>query len=397
MDQEIRSLADRYLPEAGKLVRYLYDHPEVSGQEVLASKAIVEALEPFGFTIEYPFMARELGYGTAFRAVLERGEGPRTAIMVEYDALPGVGHGCGHNLHGSLSVLAAMIMSRLPRDAYHGTLEVIGTPAEEVDGAKLHFAPEGVFDGDALAIMMHSTSGGLSRTNTDATALRCYVVDFHGKKAHAAGDPWDGANALTAARKFLDLLDARRDSFHPYTVVSAVIEDGGKVPNVVPDTARIRLEFRYPTRHELQRLDRVIRNCARGAALALDCEVEFTLGFPDFDDMVRVPLLEKRVEELFTDAGEPVGPPLPPAGSTDAGNVSYRCPTLHPYICISDRACPGHSAQLRDATITEHALLQMEKGAIVMCELLLEIYRDETFRNAVKADFLKALAQKEEA
>jgi amidohydrolase len=395
MKEQIISLAEKYLPQAEELVRYMYDYPEVSGEEVHASQAIVEALKPFGFTIEYPFMAEELGYGTAFRATLKRGEGPKTSIMVEYDALPGIGHGCGHNLHGSLSVLAAMIMSRLPEDAYHGTLEVIGTPGEEVDGAKLHFAPAGVFDDDDLAIMMHSASGGASRTNTDATALRCYDIQFTGKTAHAAGDPWNGANALTAARKFLDLLDARRDSFRPYTIASAVITDGGKAPNVVPDVSKVRIEFRYPTRHELQRLDRIIRNCARGAAIALECEVTFTSGFPDFDDMVRVPLLEKRVEELFRACGEPVDPPLPPSGSTDAGNVSYRCPTIHPYICITDKVCPGHSAELRDATITEHAMEQMKKGAVVMCELLLDIYNDEAFRKAVRADFEKALAKKE--
>ena len=108
-----------------------------------------------------PLWKKELGYDTAFRATLKRGEGPKCSIMVEYDALPGIGHGCGHNLHGPLSVLAGIVLSELPEDAFHGTLEVIGTPAEETVGAKLIFAKEGVFDGDALAIMMHSTSGGI--------------------------------------------------------------------------------------------------------------------------------------------------------------------------------------------------------------------------------------------
>ncbi len=380
---------------AEQLVRYLYEHPEVSGKEILSSRAIVEALKPFGFAIEYPFMEKELGYGTAFRAVLKRGKGPRASLMVEYDALPGVGHGCGHNLHGPLSVLAGMVMSQLPREAFQGTLELIGTPAEEEDGAKLHFAPAGVFDGDDLAVMMHSTSGGISRTNTQATALRCYLIDFKGLTAHAAGDPWNGHNALTAARKFLDLLDARRDSFRPYTVVSAVILDGGRAPNIIPDFARVRLEFRYPVRRQLQRLDRMIRNCAKGAALTMDCDVSFTLGFPDFDDMVRVPALENRIKAIFSDYGEPVEGPLPPAGSTDAGNVSYRCPTLHAYISITDEPCPGHSPQLRDATLTPHAMDQMAKGAAVLCELLLAIYNEPDFREAVQKDFKEALMEKE--
>lgn len=316
--------------------------------------------------------------------------------MVEYDALPGIGHGCGHNLHGPLSVLAGIVLSELPEDAFHGTLEVIGTPAEETVGAKLIFAKEGVFDGDALAIMMHSTSGGISRTNTQANALRAYEITFTGKTAHAAGDPWDGHNALTALRKFLDLVDARRDSFHPFTIASGIITEGGKAPNVVPDRAALRFEFRYPVKREIERLDRIVKNCAKGAALALDCSVEFTLAGPDFDDMVRVPLLEEKIKELFTSYGEPVGDPLPPGGSTDAGNVSYRCPTLHAYISISDKACPGHSTALRDATITPHALDQMAKGAAVIAEMVLTVFNDAGYRVAVQKNLSNPLQERKD-
>lgn len=202
MNKIIIEQVAKHRKEAETLVRAFYDHPEISMEETASSRAIVDALAPYGFTIEYPFMEKELGYDTAFRATLKRGEGPKCSIMVEYDALPGIGHGCGHNLHGPLSVLAGIVLSELPEDAFHGTLEVIGTPAEETVGAKLIFAKEGVFDGDALAIMMHSTSGGISRTNTQANALRAYEITFTGKTAHAAGDPWDGHNALTACANF---------------------------------------------------------------------------------------------------------------------------------------------------------------------------------------------------
>lgn len=395
MNKIIIEQVAKHRKEAETLVRAFYDHPEISMEETASSRAIVDALAPYGFTIEYPFMEKELGYDTAFRATLKRGEDPKCSIMVEYDALPGIGHGCGHNLHGPLSVLAGIVLSELPEDAFHGTLEVIGTPAEETVGAKLIFAKEGVFDGDALAIMMHSTSGGISRTNTQANALRAYEITFTGKTAHAAGDPWDGHNALTALRKFLDLVDARRDSFHPFTIASGIITEGGKAPNVVPDRAALRFEFRYPVKREIERLDQIVKNCAKGAALALDCSVEFTLAGPDFDDMVRVPLLEEKIKELFTSYGEPVGDPLPPGGSTDAGNVSYRCPTLHAYISISDKACPGHSTALRDATITPHALDQMAKGAAVIAEMVLTVFNDAGYRVAVQKEFEQSVTGKE--
>ncbi|WP_337603547.1 M20/M25/M40 family metallo-hydrolase, partial [Acidaminococcus timonensis] len=217
MNQEILQAIQEELPEASRLVRYLYDHPETAYKEVLSSRAIVDDLRKAGYEVEYPFMEKKLGYGTAFRATLHNGEGPSAAILVEYDALPQLGHGCGHNLHGPLSVLAALALAKR-KDLFSGTLEVIGTPAEEEEGAKLHMAPAGIFDNLSLAIMMHSGSGHCSQTNMDATALRCYIVEFFGKSAHAAGSPWLGHNALTAARKFMDLLDARRDGFHPGTI-----------------------------------------------------------------------------------------------------------------------------------------------------------------------------------
>lgn len=393
MNCKLQQAIREKLPEAFSLVRYLYDHPETAGKEVLSSRALAEALEQAGFQVEYPFMEKELGYGTAFRAVLENGPGPRAAILAEYDALPEMGHGCGHNFHGPLSILAAQALARC-RDLFSGTLEVIGTPGEEEEGAKLHMAPAGIFDGMDLAIMMHSGSGPSNYTEMDATSLRCYLVEFFGQSAHAAGSPWLGHNALTAARKFMDLLDARRDSFRLGTIMSGVILDGGRQPNMVPDYAKIRMEFRSPSLKNLTELDRILRNCARGAALALDCTEKFTLGFPDFYDMVRVPALEAKVKKKFQELGAAVADPLPPSGSSDVGNVSYRCPTIQPVISITDEPCALHTPELRDATLTDHARDQMAIGAQVIGETVLAIFNDAGFREKVREDFQRVLASK---
>ena len=392
-EKELKELSQQLLPQASALAKYLYNHPEISCQEKLGSEAMVKILKENGFTVTYPFMEKELGYGTAFNAILKRGEGPKAAIMVEYDALQGVGHGCGHNLHGSLSILAGLMLSKLPADAFHGTLEVIGTPAEEDDGAKLHFASAGVFDDCDIAIMMHSGSQ-VSRCDSSASALRCYIVEFFGQVAHAAGAPWNGRNAVTCARKFLDLVDARRDTFHPGTIFSSVILDGGHQPNVIPDYAKVRLEFRYAAKPELERLDRIVRNCARGAAIALDCTEKFTYGFPDFYDMVQVPALEDKITELFTQWGEPVLPPLPARGSTDVGNVSYHCPAIQPKIRITDKPYATHTAEFREATQTPQAQQQMALGAIVIAQIVLEIFNNKAFRSKVRSDFEKALEEK---
>lgn len=393
MNQEILQAIQEELPEASHLVRYLYDHPETAYKEVLSSQAIVDDLRKAGYEVEYPFMEKELGYGTAFRATLKNGPGPSAAILVEYDALPQIGHGCGHNLHGPLSVLAALALAKR-KDLFSGTLEVIGTPAEEEEGAKLHMAPSGIFDHLSLAIMMHSGSGHCSQTNMDATALRCYIVEFFGKSAHAAGSPWLGHNALTAARKFMDLLDARRDGFHPGTIMSEIILDGGKQPNMVPDYAKLRMEFRSPSMGELENLDHIVHCCAKGAAIALECTEKFTLGFPDFNDMVRVPALEDKITEEFQALGKPIEPAAPAGGSTDVGNVSYCCPTIQPIISITEEPYSLHTPELRDATLTDHARDQMAAGAAVIADTVLAIFNDAAFREKVQKDFKAAVARK---
>lgn len=382
--------AQQLLPKASQLVKYLYDHPETPCHETLASKAMVEALRKYGFSVTYPFMEKELGYGTAFKAILSHGEGPKASILVEYDALPGIGHGCGHNLHGTMSILAAAILASEP---FQGTLEVIGTPAEEEEGAKLHMSEAGIFDDLDFAIMMHSTSV-VTQTDMDATALRCYIVEFFGKSAHAAGSPWLGHNALTAARKFLDLLDACRASFRPGTVLSGVILEGGRQPSMIPDYAKIRMEFRFPSLKEIKNLDQIVRNCAKGASIALGCTEKFTLGFPDFYDMVRLPILEQKVSELFNELDEKIVPAIPGGTSTDVGNVSYHCPAIQPMLCITKEPYSLHTPEFRDETIKPLAQQQMAKGAVVIAEMVLAILQDAAFRCAVREQFQKALAEK---
>ena len=387
--EKINAAIESGAAEARELVKYLYDHPETATKEQLSSAAIVDVLRRNGFEVTYPFMAKELGYDTSFCAVLAHGSGPKVAVLVEYDALPGLGHGCGHNLHGSLATLAATSLMKL-RDEFHGTLMVLGAAAEEEDGAKLVMAEAGIFDDVDLAIMMHS-NGGSTTPEMDTLSLRAYKVEFHGLSAHAAAGPWFGHNAFTAARKFIDLVDARRDSFRPGTIFSSVMLQGGDTPNQVPDYASLRLEVRSTSLSGLTELDRIIRNCARGASLALDCTEEFTLLAKDFYNMVRVPALEDKVTELFRARGERVDPVVPAYASSDMGNVSYQCPAIQPMLRITDEHCALHTETLREATLEPLAFEQMKKGAAVIVEMALLIFNDAEFRAQVRAEYEAAL------
>ena len=387
--EQILQALEKHFPKAVALSLDLSDHPELPYEEYESSKKIAGILKDAGFQVTYPFA----GYDTAFCGYLDNGEGPAAALLVEYDALPGIGHGCGHNLHGALSVLAGLGLMDL-KDAFKGKLYVIGTPAEEENGAKIGMAEQGIFDGMALAAMMHSTAGGLSVPDMDELSLRCYVADFHGKTAHAVGAPWEGRSALAAGRKFLDLIDARRECFTPDVHVNSIIQDGGQAPNIIPDFCRIRMEFRTDSMKKLEIMDDAIRKCANAAAMALDCTVTLTPGLSDFFDMVRTVPLEHTVAHLLEKYGEKVGPIEAPYVSSDVGNVSYRCPAIQPLIAVTEKNMALHTVDFRNACRTDRAHQAMLSGAAVLTELFLKVYNEPDFAQNVQETWKASLNQK---
>ncbi len=380
----IKNALDKHYQDAIALSYDLAAHPELSHKEFRSSKKIVELLRKGGYEVEYPFS----GYDTAFCGVMDNGDGPSIAILVEYDALPEIGHGCGHNLHGSISVLAALAMTEL-KDQFKGKVYVIGTPGEEEEGAKIRMAEKGVFDDMSLAVMMHSCGGGYCIPNMDLLSLRCYVIEFFGESAHAVAAPWKGRSALAAARKFLDLIDARRECFTPDVHVNAVILDGGKAPNIIPDHAEVRLEFRTDSMGKLEEIDDMIVKCMNGAALALDCKVTKRLGFADFADMVRVEPLEREIKLLFESLGKEVAPVLLPTGSSDMGNVSYRCPSIQPLISITDKNYALHTKEFAEATLLPEAHEALLLGANAIVQLSLKVLNDDSYRREIYDDFIR--------
>lgn len=379
----------KHHPLAIELSDDLYAHPELPDQEFRSSAKMVDILRAAGYEVEYPYM----GYPTAFRAELDNGPGPHTAILVEYDALPGLGHACGHNVHGSMSILAALALMDL-RDKFPGRLSVIGTPAEEEDGKKIGMSARGAFDGLDLAVMNHSMSGGVSMPDMDLLGLACYILDFRGTSAHAAAGPWKGHSALAAARKFLDLVDARRESFTGDIRFNGIITEGGRAPNILPDHAQIRLEYRADSRARMAMLHDIMHKCARGVSIALDCEYTCTKGFDGFDDMVCVPALHKEVSALLSALGHQVGPPQEPNGSSDVGNTSYRCPTVQPLVSICQPPYALHTVEFRDETVKAPAHAAIADGARLIAQLVYRTMTDESFRAAVHASWQSALDAK---
>jgi amidohydrolase len=381
---DLRVSVARHASAAVALSDDLAAHPELSAQEFESSRKMADLLASAGYDVESPYC----GYPTAFRASLDNGEGASVGILAEYDALPEIGHACGHNVHGTMSVLAGLALRDL-RKYFQGKIFIIGTPAEEMDGAKIGMAKRGVFDELDLAMMFHCCGGGIGEPAMNLLALSGYDFTFKGCTAHAAASPWAGRNALAAARKFLDLVDARRQCFTPDVRANGIFTDGGLLTNIIPDRARVRLEVRGGTSRRLDSALEGVLRCARGAALALDCDVEWNPFLSDFADMVR----NRPAEETMRDIVEALGfrvssSASPAAGSSDMGNVSYRCPAIQPLLPITDESFSLPTPEFAGATIRAQAHDALLLGAEALGAMALRVLNDPPLREAIREDFL---------
>lgn len=357
-------------------------HPELSFEEFRTSRCFADLLRNEGFAVESPFC----DLPTAFCA--RKGEGgARIAFLVEYDALPEIGHACGHNLHGTLSVLASLALAfALEKQNVRGEVWAVGTPAEETDGAKVLMAERGVFDDCDLAVMFHSNAVD-TYVDYRSLALDGFEFTFKGKAAHAAAAPWEGRNALNALEFFLRALHMLRQHVRPEIRMAGIVTNGGSAPNVIPEEARYRLEARAPRRGELDSLMEQIFNCARGAALATQTDVSFEKFMRSFDDMLPNPTGEALLAEILNELGVSVGSSPGPMGSTDVGNVSYRCPALQPELAITSRPFMLHTREFAKATVTEEAHRALLVGAEALARLGWRVLTDASLRQRIRKDF----------
>lgn len=387
----LMSAVKKHARLAVELSDFMAANPERSGVEFEASGKMVQLLSGGGYEVEYPFD----GYETAFDAVLKNGDGARVAILAEYDALPEIGHACGHNVHGSMAILAGLALAEM-RGEFKGTLRLIGTPAEEEDGAKIGMAERGVFDGLDLAMMIHSNDSGLNVLDMDLMALQSYRFTFSGETAHGAASPWAGRNAASAARKFLDLIDARRQMFMPGDRVNGIVTDGGRLTNIIPDKAVVEVEIRAD---RMSRVDKSllpgVLNCAKGAALALDCEVAWVKIVENFADMLQNRPAQEAAGQIMRGLGLETSAVLPPGGSSDMGNVSYRCPAIQPLLAITREKLGFHTRGMALATTEPPAHDAIIAGAAMMASLALRVFNDATLRGEIASAFKEALQRAE--
>jgi amidohydrolase len=362
----------------------IHARPELKFAEFHAQRLLTRWLGEEGFAVTSPAG----GLDTAFVAVHEGSRpGPYVAVLAEYDALPGVGHGCGHNLIAAGAAAAAVAVVRaLP--AHPGTVAVIGTPGEEMGGAgKVRLAGAGVFDGVDAAVMFHPGDRWLTgRPGLAAAHLR---VAFTGVSAHASVSPWQGRSALAAAQLFLAALDTMRQFVPPTARLHGIVSDGGQAPNVVPARAAVDLYVRDRTAVSAGALVERVRRAAEGAALATGTKAEVSETGPLYAERRNNAVLAERFGEAVRALGVDIAPgdPDSPAGSSDIGNLSQRMPVIHPYVQIAAAGTPAHSEAMREAAATPLAHDRVQVAATGLAKVVAELLTDPAVLAAARAEF----------
>ncbi|MGW0331463.1 amidohydrolase [Streptomyces sp. NPDC003011] len=323
-----------------EVARTLHADPEYAFEEHRAAALLGAELEREGFAVEHGVA----GLPTAFTARAGARSRPAVALLLEYDALPGLGHACGHNLIAAAG-LGAALAARAVLDGHEGTVWAVGTPAEEGGGGKVTLVEAGLFDGIDAALMFHP--GVHSWQWAPLTAQAQYRVGFHGRAAHPTGNPAEGIDALAALIQLFNTLAVVGRRLPEGSHVQGIITDGGRATNIVPEYAEGLFGLRAATTEALEDLAGELLTCAHGVARATGTTAAVERVTPRYEHFRDSAVLSGRFARHLEHAGLTVTPPAPGVylGSSDIGNVSGRVPAIHPFVAIMDPDGSDHTPE----------------------------------------------------
>ncbi len=360
-----------------EIAKWMYENPELGSEEFKAYELLTAELEKQGAKVEQQLLGMPTAFSASWRG---KKKGPKIAVLAEFDALPGVGHGCGHNLIAASAIGSGVAAARAAKDL-PGEIMVVGTPAEEgrgpSAGSKVIMANKGYWDDVDAVIMLHPAMhygvGG------KALGIWQLKMEFKGQTSHAAASPDKGVNALNAATlaymaTHMLRQEARRDA---NLVIHGIITEGGLANNIIPDRAVCQFGVRSSDEKYLEKMVDKVAKCAEGAAIATGAQVTVTKAKLYSSMKSNIPLI-KVLYQNYVDQGVKVddwqetqaGIPM---ASTDLGDVSQRCPTTGSYIGIGPEGTPGHSRQLADCTMTKEGLEAMMVGTKALAMTLVEL------------------------
>ncbi|PYZ91637.1 amidohydrolase [Salipaludibacillus keqinensis] len=367
-----------------EISQYIGHNPELGNEEEKACRILTETLMEHGFTVKTGIVHQP----TAFEAVYDSGKpGANIGFMCEYDALPDLGHACGHNLIGTQGIAAAIGLASVIHET-GGKIYVYGTPAEETKGAKVTMADAGYFDHLDAALMAHPSSSYVK--SGSSLAMDAIQFAFYGKSAHAAAAPDKGVNALDAVIQTFNSVNALRQHVTSDVRLHGIIPEGGQAANIVPDYAVAQFYVRAKKRSTCDPVTEKVIQCAKGAALATGARLEVSNYEYSYDDMITNRMLSetftKQLQELGIDEDE-IFEHRGGTGSLDMGNVSQRCPSIHPYVKISSQPISAHTHEFREAALNKEGYDGMLVGAKALAMTGYTILTDDHLRMQIASEF----------
>jgi amidohydrolase len=365
-----------------ELSQRIHANPEPAFEERQASAWLADGLRRHGFEVEYPAGSLDTAIRAVYRGGLS-GDGPRIGILAEYDALPGLGHGCGHNTMAASGFGAAVALASIA-DLLPGEIVFLGTPAEERGSGKQVMIDDGLFAGLDAALLYHPCD----RNHVESHPLASEDVDvvFTGLQAHASSDPWRGKNALDAMVLLFTSVGLWRQQLRPAVRVHGIIREGGTAANIIPDRTSAWFMLRSDDRDYYEGMKRQFSAMAEAAATATGTTVQVTYSGGATTMRNNRVLGELFRANMAAYGIEDMGPD-PDSGSTDMGNVSWVCPTIHPELAMCEPGTPGHSIAFRDAAAAPLADETTLIAATLVGQTAVDLFLDPAFVEAAWAEF----------
>jgi amidohydrolase len=384
LKKDVCAAVDGAHAELLALSHAIHDEPELALEEFKAAKRLSDAVEGHGIKVQRGAFGLETGYVAEFG----KDGGPTVAILSEYDALPGIGHACGHNIIATSGYGAAIALSKL-NGRLPGRVRYLGTPAEERFGGKEIMAREGAFDGTDAAMMIHPS-------NQNLVTMPCIAISeveaiFHGRSAHASAMPYRGLNALDGVVTSYQAIAQLRQHIRNTDRIHGIITEGGLAPNIVPERAACRFFVRAVDTHELAPLKARVQKCFEAGALATGCTLEVHWGSTDYLDLKTNWPMAEMYERNAIALGREFFPvrdlPAGYAGSTDMGNVSHRVPSIHPMLGVAPAGVIIHNPEFTRYAASEAGDQAVIDGAKSLAMTALDLMADPAMLAQARADF----------
>jgi amidohydrolase len=374
-----------------QISRYIWENPELGNEEFKAMEALTDELRTHGFEVETNVADLETAFIAKFRS---EKQGPTLGYFAEYDALPEIGHACGHNLIGMMSTGAAIALKEAVAE-FGGEVIVFGTPAEETNGAKVIFADKGLLNDLDAALMVHPS--GVHERSGSSMAMEALQFDFYGKPAHAAASPDQGVNALEGVIQTFNLINSLRQHLPDDVRIHGIITNGGDVVNVVPARAQAQFYVRANEKQVLEETSAKVKRCVEAAAIATGCEFKISNHELSYDNLTTNETLSELYcrnlialgvapEEILKDQDH---------GSLDMGNVSQVAPSIHPYIKMENCPYSPHTEGFRDATGDSRGFEAMILGIKTLAATGYDLLTNPAYVKEIKEEFDRTVARED--